>query len=101
MRLQDIATRLQAAGVELGTASTRLGEVDPGRQAFGVDGPGRLGDLGRALHAQCAAALAARSREANALGARLGDSAYLVDAVAAGYRDIEQATHERHSRRGS
>jgi hypothetical protein len=101
MSLQDVAARLRAAGEELGTAGAALGELDPGPQAFGVDAPGRLGELGRALNAQCAVALATRSREATALGARVSDSAYLVEAVAASYRDVEQAAHRRHSAEGA
>ncbi len=96
MTLDDVAAALRAAGAELGTAGAALAELDPGPHAFGVDASGNLGELGRALHAACASALIARSREATALGARLSDSAYLVQAVAAGYRDAEQAAHRRH-----
>lgn len=95
--MRDIASQLRAAGEEFGTAGAALGEFDPGPHAFGVDGPGCLGELGRALHTQCTSALAARSREATALGARLGDGAYLVEVVAASYRDVEQAAHRRHA----
>jgi hypothetical protein len=96
VRLDDVAAALRMAGEELSTASAALGELAPEAPAFGVDAPGRLGELGRALHATCVAALTARGREATALGARLSDSAYLVQAVAAGYRDVEQAAHRRH-----
>jgi phage-related tail protein len=96
VRLDDVAAAMRSAGEELGTAGAALAELDPGPPAFGVDAPGRLGELGRVLHATCAVALTARSREATALGARLSDSAYLVRAVAASYRDVEQSAHDRH-----
>ena len=98
MRLSEAAARLRAAGDGFAATSAALGDVDPGARAFGADGPGQLGEFGRALHARLAAALAARSREATALGVRLGDAAHAVDVAATGYGEVEQAAQRRHER---
>jgi hypothetical protein len=98
VHLTDVASRLRAAGDEFTSASAALGDADPGARAFGADGPGRLGELGRTLHGRLAAALAARGREATALGARLGDAAHAVQLAVIGYRDTEQTAQHRHER---
>ncbi len=98
MGLHDLAGRLAAAGDGLGDAGARLGALDPGAEAFGADATGGLGELGRALHDTCAGALATRSRESAAHGARLVDLADTLRLAAAGYADAEQSARERHDR---
>lgn len=95
MRLHDIAARLGLAADEMGEAASRLADLDPGGRGYGAQAPGRVGELGRALHADGTAALIARCREATALSARLSDSAQAVLAVAAAYRDAERAAYGR------
>ncbi|HEX6500406.1 MAG TPA: hypothetical protein VF054_15455 [Micromonosporaceae bacterium] len=94
--LDELAQRADTAGAALAEASATLGRLDPGARSFGGDGPGRLGELGRALHAVFATALDAREREAAAHGARLADVASALRLVTAGYRDVDDAAHDRH-----
>lgn len=89
--LSGSVAALREVGGMLADAGGRLGGCDPGPRAFGADGPGRLGELGRALHQQWQRALDARSREAAAHGARLEDAADLVVRVAAEYAEIDQS----------
>lgn len=100
MEIDELAGRIGALGDEVSGAAARLGRTDPGPAAFVGDGSGRLGDLGRALHTQWSAALAARQREAAATGARLTDLAAALRTAAGGYRDVEDAAHRRHQRAG-
>jgi hypothetical protein len=98
MALHELAGRVAAVGDRLAGTGATLGARDPGARAFGADAPGRLGDLGRALHGRCASALAARAREAAAHGARLVDVAGALREAAAGYADAEHTAHQRHGR---
>jgi hypothetical protein len=98
MEIDELTGRLGSLGAEVSAAATRLSRVGPGPVAFGGDGPGRLGELGRALHARWAGALAAREREATAAGARLTDLAGALRTAAAGYRAAEDSAHRRHRR---
>ena len=100
MEIDDLAARIAALGDELSGASGALSRTDPGPAAFGGAAPGRLGELGRALHARTAGALAARDREAAAAGARLADLAGSLRTAAAGYRDVEDAARRRHQGTG-
>ncbi|GIH12398.1 type VII secretion target [Rugosimonospora africana] len=101
MEIDELAGRIGALGDEVSGAADRLGRTDPGPEAFAGDASGRLGELGRALHAQWRAALAAREREAAAAGARLTDLAGALRTAADGYRDAEDAAHRRHRRAGA
>jgi hypothetical protein len=89
--LSSAAEGLHRAGEMLGSAAARLGTFDPGARAFGADGPGGLGELGRVLHHQWQRALDARAREAAAHGARLDDAGETVARAAGGYGDIDDA----------
>lgn len=100
MEVDELAGRIGALGDDVSAAAARLGRTDPGPAAFAGDGPGRLGELGRALHARWSAALAAREREASAAGARLTDLAGALRTAADGYRDVEDAARQRHQRAG-
>ena len=101
MEIDDLAVRIGALGEEVSGAAGALSRTDPGPSAFGADAPGRLGELGRALHARIAEALAAREREAAAAGARLADLAGSLRTAAAGYRDVEDAARQRHRDTGA
>jgi hypothetical protein len=89
MELDDLEKRLDTAATRLARAATALTQLDPGARAFGADGPGRLGDLGRAMSTQFTAALDARDRQAGAAGTevtRLGDG---MRHAAASYRETD------------
>jgi hypothetical protein len=101
MEIDELAARVDSLGAEVSAAAAGLGRIDPGPAAFAGDGAGRLGELGRAMHAQWGAALAAREREAAAAGARLTDLAGALRTAATGYRDVEDAAHRRHQRTGA
>lgn len=94
--LDELARRADAAGAALADASAALGRLDPGARSFGGDGPGRLGELGRGLHAVFATALDAREREAAAHGARLAEMARALRLVTAGYVDVDETARDRH-----
>jgi len=96
MEIDELAHRVTSVAEEVTGAAARLGLTDPGARAFGVDAPGRLGELGHALHATWSAALAAREREAAGHGARLTDLAGALGRAADGYRDAEHGAHQRH-----
>jgi len=89
--LPEAAEALRRAGELVGGAGARLGTHDPGSRAFGGDGAGSLGELGRALHHQWQRALDARAREAAAHGARLDDAGETVARAAGGYADTEDS----------
>jgi hypothetical protein len=100
MEIDDLAMRIGALGDEVSGSAGALSRTDPGPAAFGGDTPGRLGELGRALHDGLGAALAAREREAAATGARLADLAGALRIAAGGYRDVEDAARRRHQDTG-
>lgn len=96
--LSRLAGQLDAAAATLAETARRLpGLVTPGT-ALGVDGSGRPGEIGRALHARLTAALEARAGEATAAADRLADTAQAVRAAAAHYADTEDAADRRHRR---
>jgi hypothetical protein len=96
MEADKLADRVSGVADEVSGAASRLGLSDPGGHAFGGDGPGGLGELGRALHGAWANALSAREREAAGHGARLTDLAGALRRAADGYRDAEHGAHQRH-----
>jgi hypothetical protein len=100
MRLEQVADRMDAAAAELTSAGAALVGVEPAPRSFGAAAGGRLGELGRALHGQCSAALGARAREAAAHGARLADSAQVLRSVAAGYAAADDEARRRHEVEG-
>jgi hypothetical protein len=81
---------LRDVGRSVTEVGAGLGAGDPGARAFGADGPGALGELGRELHRQWQRAFDARVREAAAHGARLDDLADRVARVLTGYADIDE-----------
>jgi hypothetical protein len=100
MRIGQLADRLDRAADRMAAAAGALADVDPGAGAFGGDSPGRLGELGRALHQRLSTALTARTREAAAHAARLADSADALRITAERYRDAERAARSRHDIEG-
>jgi hypothetical protein len=96
MEIDEVAGRVTLVADEVTGAASRLGLAGPAAAAFGADGPGRLGELGRDLHGAWSAALAAREREAAGHGARLTDLAGALRQAADGYREAEDAAHRRH-----
>jgi hypothetical protein len=93
--LPDLAARLDAAANRVAGARAVLDGLAVDAPAFAADAPGRLGEIGRVLQAQWAAALAARSREAAAAGGRLEDAAQAVRIVAGGYREADRSAARR------
>jgi hypothetical protein len=94
--LSGAVTALRQTGALLTEASGRTHHHDPGAVAFGGNGSGRLGELGRLLHRQWQAALDARAREAAAHGARVDDVADGLARAAAGYADIDHSASRQH-----
>jgi Excreted virulence factor EspC, type VII ESX diderm len=93
--LSAVAKTLQEAGDVVADIAADIADLDPGARAFGANGPGALGELGRDLHRQCVAALAARAQEALAHRARLREAADLVARAALGYAAADEGQHWR------
>jgi hypothetical protein len=93
--LAEFAARLDVAAVALTRASTTLAGLDPGRVAFGGEAGGRMGEIGRALHAQLTAAIGARSNEAAAASAGVAETAQALHQAAAAYVDADTAARRR------
>jgi hypothetical protein len=94
--LPDLAGRIDEAADRLSDAAAAFAGLDPGARALAADSPGRLGELGRALHLRLASGLAARSDEAAAHRVRLADTADALRVVAAGYADVDTDARGRH-----
>jgi hypothetical protein len=94
--LSGAVTALRQTAALLTEASGRAHRHDPGAAAFGGDGAGRLGELGRLLHRNWQSALDARAREAAAHGARVDDVADGLARAAAGYAEIDYSTSKQH-----
>ncbi|MFI7604843.1 hypothetical protein ACIBTV_06945 [Micromonospora sp. NPDC049366] len=93
--LRALAARLDQASTVLTTLSHTVPANDPGSAAFGVDAPGRAGEVGRALHRQWTAATDHRAREARAAAGRLSAAAAAVREAADGYTDADRAARLR------
>lgn len=89
MEIDDLERGLETAAARLTKAAAALRRLDPGPRAFGADGPGRLGDLGRAMSAQLATALDARGRQADTAVAAVTTLATNMRAAATSYRDTD------------
>jgi hypothetical protein len=96
MSLRELSEAVERAGAELSDAAGVLARLLPGVDALPGAVPGRLGELAVAMHAQLAAAVAARAREAAAHGARFADTAQVLRLVRAGYADIDAEARRRH-----
>jgi hypothetical protein len=93
--LRDIAGRVDEAADSMTRAVRVLADLDPGGAAFGAAAPGRLGEIGRALHTHLASALTARSREAATATSRLADTAQHLRRAADRYAEAEDAAQRR------
>ncbi|GLH98349.1 hypothetical protein [Phytohabitans aurantiacus] len=93
--LRELAGRFDAAAESLTAASGRLAGLEPPPDSVAAGAPGRLGELGRALHSQWVGALAARAREAAATGGRIADAAGTLRVVAADYAGIDEEARRR------
>jgi hypothetical protein len=93
--LRELAGRFAAAAESLTAAGSRLGGLEPSPEALAAGAPGRLGELGRALHGQWVGAIGARAREAAATGARVADAAGTLRVVAADYAGVDEAARRR------
>jgi hypothetical protein len=93
--LRDLAAGFDEAATALTAAGRRLTHLEPPASSFGAGGPGRLGEVGRALHRQWLDAFGARGREAAVASAQLADVAGALRATAADYSDVDQAARSR------
>jgi hypothetical protein len=87
----EFAGRLDEAAALLAAAAQAVAYDGPPQPVFGADGPGRPGDLGRALHESWVAATTARAREAAVAAARLTDVASRLRTVVEAYDDVDHA----------
>ena len=93
MTLDDLAGRLDAASDTLAGAGAAFDRM-LGARSFGADAPGRLGELGRQLHAGWAEAAHARQREAVVHADRLAEIAAAVRSASATYRDTDDDSRD-------
>ncbi|MDG4833831.1 hypothetical protein O7627_31645 [Solwaraspora sp. WMMD1047] len=93
--LTELARRLDRSAETLPTAARAIGHTGPTPEAFGADGPGRLAEVGRALHEQWLSAAVARTREAEAFAARLAETAATLRAVAECYTNADDTARRR------
>jgi hypothetical protein len=94
--LTGTVANIRAAADLLGETGQWLGMTDPGPAAFGADGPGRLGDLGRQTYEQWLAALDARVREARAHALRAQDFADVLGQAVGGFSDADSHAGRAH-----
>jgi hypothetical protein len=93
--LRGAADALRRTAEDLADAAARTAALDPGPRAFGADGPGALGALGRQLHGLVQHALEARAREAAAHAARMTVAADAVARAGGGYAEVDDASRSR------
>jgi hypothetical protein len=87
--LHRLAARLDAAGTAVTAAASGLHGLSEAAQAFGGDAPGRIGDLGRQVHAQWTTACSSRVAEAERAAGRLADLAVGLRFVADSYGAVD------------
>ncbi|MEU8296261.1 hypothetical protein AB0C04_03095 [Micromonospora sp. NPDC048909] len=93
--LRALAARLDQASATLSTLSHTVTAADPAQAAFGVDAPGRPGEVGRALHRQWMTATEHRAREARAAAGRLSAAAAAIREAADRYTDADRGARRR------
>ncbi len=93
--LRALAARLDEASATLAAVAHAATVAGPAPTAFGADGPGRPGDLGRALHRQWVTATDNRAREARAAAARFAAAASAIRDAADRYADTDAAARHR------
>lgn len=98
--LRVVVGRLSAAAESVAEAGNGLAVDGPPGQDFGVDAPGRLGEVGRALYGRWLAAADDRRREAADASARLGELAGSLRRAATAYDDTDHAARRRQPEEG-
>lgn len=98
--LSERAARLDGAGAAITAAAAGLTGRSAGPGRFGADAPGRVGEIGRALHARWTAALCDREREARTLAEELSDLSCALRRAAAAYADTDDTVARRVRRSG-
>jgi len=93
--LTQAARQLDAASAAVDAAARALPEADPGAPALGATAPGRLGEVGRALHDRWLADTADRAREAALLAGSLAETAHAVRTSADAYGETDAASSRR------
>lgn len=96
MSLYELAGRITRAGDTVAEAAATIRRLDRGPRAFGGDAPGRLGELGRAMHRQHETGLAARAGEAGGYADGLLDLARDVRLAADRYDRADHRQGYRH-----
>ncbi|SCL37508.1 hypothetical protein GA0074692_4692 [Micromonospora pallida] len=94
-RLPAVAARLDEASSTLTAVARAVAAAGPAPTDFGADGPGRPGDLGRALYRLWVTATDNRAREATAAAARLDAAASAIRDAADRYADTDDAVRRR------
>jgi Excreted virulence factor EspC, type VII ESX diderm len=89
VELDQLASGLASAGSQLRGITGRLESSALATYAFGGNGPGRLGELGRALAAQHDHAVESRRADGARLVDAVDDLADTVATAAVNYRDLE------------
>jgi hypothetical protein len=93
--MDGLADRLDAAAEASTTVHRALPLLDPPAEAFGADGAGRPGRLGRDLHTHWTAVLDARAREATDAVARLSEAADAVRLARRRYAETDELAAHR------
>ncbi|MEE6261293.1 type VII secretion target [Plantactinospora sonchi] len=93
--LRDLAGRLDDATETLAECARRLPYVGAAGDALHVDGPGRPGEIGRALRRQWGMLLDDRIRELTGTVERLTDTAAALRTAAQRYADTDDAAEQR------
>jgi hypothetical protein len=89
MELETAGRRVDDVAVALREAARRIDTSHPPVSAWGTDGSGALGELGRAWSAKISGALAARADEAQSLADAADELAGAAGVATGHYRDVE------------
>lgn len=93
--LRRLAGRLDEAAALLAAGARAADGAVPSAVAFGGDAPGRLGELGRALHTEALSTAVARGREAASAAGRLTETARALRAASDAYAESDDAARRR------
>lgn len=93
--LRRFANRLDEAADRLSATAPAALHLAPPASAFGVDAPGCLGELGRALYAEVVAATTDRGREARVAAGWLAETADALRTAGDAYAASDEAARRR------
>ena len=93
--MDDLAERLESAADVLSTVDRSVRALDVPAGAFGANGVGVPGRVGRQLHAHWRSVLNARAREAADVAAWLSEMAQASRATQRAYADADEAVARR------